>query len=101
MDGRKDMSLLDMTGMTVEVSSLPESIIVRFLRNTAWDKNKDTFYGKYIRPWMQRKQTRIFDAMYLRAQLDVQMAVMNKVIEEGEKVIDGFPEPMRSQIKYG
>lgn len=81
------MSILNNIGMTVKISEIPEYIVLRFLRGTDWYKKRDTFYGKHIRPWLEWRQTRIFDKMFYRAQCEARLAILAKTMEQAEDKI--------------
>ncbi len=83
-----EVGLLDTMGVTVKISDIPETFVLRFLKSTKWHRDRNTFFGKYIRPWLMRGQTRIFDQLLGEAEHNVKVAFLNKTMIEGEKRIN-------------
>lgn len=88
MNSVPSSKILDNLGMTIKISEIPEYIVLGFLRDTNWYKNKGTFYGKYIRPWLEWRQTRIFDKLFYKAQCEAQLAILAKTMEKAENKLN-------------
>ena len=88
MSDEVEVGLLDKMGIAVEIRNIPETVVLRFLKGTKWYRDRFTFFGKYIRPWLMRGQTRLFDELLSQANRMAQIALMDETIREAEKKIE-------------
>jgi len=82
------MSILDKIGIEVSLSDIPAYHVLCILRESPWYKERNTFFRKYIYPWLLFSDHRFMKRLYQQAITDTQAGLMGAVIEKAEKKIN-------------